>query len=997
MSANTLILDPATQTKIYKYNAFISYKHNSDSEIAKVLQSSLQRIGNHRYKAPVVRIYRDKTDLELTDEAWAKIKQGLENSKYLILLASPQGAQSPWVQKEVQYWVKNRSIKTLLIILTDGEIAWGDSDFDWEITNALPKEVLKEQYKGVPLYMDLRGARTAKRFFLRRTQLKEAAVELSARVQDREKASVLSDEVRVQKKMLQGAIFFAAVFLLVAIYAFQQQRFAKQQTLEAQKQRDKALAAQTKEDIARKAEANAAEEARQQRDEAQKQRDKAVAAQTKEEIARKAEANAAKEARQQRDEAERQRAEAVKQTEIAQKNEREARQSQYVANMSLARRAYDESKDSQAQELLEELIPSPEFIGKKEDVRGFPWYYTWQKHHQEFATYSLKNKFSFPAAFSTASKMLATSGNNNTIRILEVSTGKELAVFKGHEKDITCVAFSQDGKFLASGGIDGTIKLWKIGKDKEMYTLQEKADVTSIAISKYNKLLAIGNSNGFITLWEVATGNKLRSFQGHERTFPLFAPSPVNSLAFSPDEMTLASGGVYNTVNIWEVATGDKLSSNSYVSTFYGPGYGPGPTIVECITFTTDGKILAWASGGGIWLRETDTNRVRSFKAHDDIIFSLAFSPDFEGKTLASGTGGGKIKLWEVTTNKEITSLTGLAAITSLAFGTEGTTLVSENQNGKISLWEVPANQKQLFNGTAGILALAFSKDSKKLAWGAADGTIAMWEVSTSTPQIMGAINKNPINSLIFRQDEKLLYQQGPTFYLREALTDKPLNPINETILSCPFGCNFLVDDGKAFLVVQPDRETKWNKIKILETSTSKELAIFKGHEKDITCVALSQDGKLLASGGMDSTIKLWERGKDKESHTLKAEYPIVSMAFSKDNQLLATCNLAGLITLWEVATGNKLRTLKGHTSVARSIAFSPDGRTLASGGADSTIRLWDIARGKELIVLKDHRDEVTSVVFSPDGRMLASGSNDKTIRLWRASTDDEVARQQGK
>jgi len=167
-----------------------------------------------------------------------------------------------------------------------------------------------------------------------------------------------------------------------------------------------------------------------------------------------------------------------------------------------------------------------------------------------------------------------------------------------------------------------------------------------------------------------------------------------------------------------------------------------------------------------------------------------------------------------------------------------------------------------------------------------------------------------------------------------------------------------------------------------------------KAHGALVHAVAVSPDGKYLASGGFDHLIKLWEilpDGTLKEVKTFSGHTgPVYALAFHPKAPLLISVSQDKTGRIWNLADGKTLAELKGHADLVDAVAISPDGQWIATGSADKGVRLWKAADGKEVKNLGAHGGTVYAVAFSPDGKYLASASADKTVKIWDVAGQKE-------
>ncbi|WP_203183997.1 toll/interleukin-1 receptor domain-containing protein [Streptomyces pratensis] len=217
-------------------DAFISYSQSKNAPLAKQLQRGLERLAVPRFRAMRMSVFRDITGLPANHDLWQSIQRELARSRYLILLASPDAAASPWVAKEIDYWLRERDTEHLLIAVVGGEIKWDDSaeDFDWRKTTCLPRN-LAGHFTAAPLWVDLREIEERGHLSLRYPPFRAAVATLAAPLHGRPKEELEHDDfrqVRFVKRLGWSSVALLVALLMLAVHGF----------VDAGRQRDEAVA-----------------------------------------------------------------------------------------------------------------------------------------------------------------------------------------------------------------------------------------------------------------------------------------------------------------------------------------------------------------------------------------------------------------------------------------------------------------------------------------------------------------------------------------------------------------------------------------------------------------------------------------------------------------------------------------------------------------------------------------------------------------------------------
>ncbi|MFC1652113.1 protein kinase [Planctomycetota bacterium] len=187
------------------------------------------------------------------------------------------------------------------------------------------------------------------------------------------------------------------------------------------------------------------------------------------------------------------------------------------------------------------------------------------------------------------------------------------------------------------------------------------------------------------------------------------------------------------------------------------------------------------------------------------------------------------------------------------------------------------------------------------------------------------------------------------------------------------------------------------NSLKIWDTERCIEIKTLQGHKGCVTSVEYSPDGKKIASRSRDGAVKLWNVASGQEIMTLQGKKTVIlAIAYCPSGKCIASGNGDGTVGIWDAFSGNQISQFQGHEGAINSISYSPDGKCIVSGSSDNALKVLDTESGLELMTMQGHIGGVSSVDYSPDGKQIVSGSVDKTLKIWNAASGEEIMTLEG-
>lgn len=559
------------------------------------------------------------------------------------------------------------------------------------------------------------------------------------------------------------------------------------------------------------------------------------------------------------------------------------------------------------------------------DARGR--IYRCDDRRQRIHTFDLGSSERISAALFTADGSAAVAGaSDNGIYFW----GRTSELFL-HDA-IQALALDHAGKRLAVNNGHKGISIRDVDSREDARGLHRTfgADsVRSLAFSPNGRLLAAGDFDNRIHLWDANTGRELHLLEGHRRV-PVSGKNGVFCLAFSPDGIRLASGAADGTVRVWEAKSGKELACCA--------GHGGR---VRALAFAPDGRTLA-SAGADNALRLWEPASGRAIGPMSDeggAVVGMSISPD--GKILALVQMPGQLRLWDVTTGKELSPPPKLPApMAAAAFTPKGCILVRASIAGHLHFWDYDKREERqkIHNIGAPIRLLAAANDGATLAWCGYNHRIILWDAQAGKEIQQFRPPGDRIAELTFRPDGKMLL-----------IADSA---------GVSLSSEFQV---RSF----PSPQSK------LQAPDSKLRTIISG---GILASAVSPDGRMVATGGQDDAVRLWEIASGKQRRVMYSDRKssVRAAAFSADGTLLATGSSDGFIRLWDVGIGQRLHSFAGHRGPVVAVAFAGPAVTLITAGADGTALIWDLPALLEA------------------GRKTIELSSQQVQALWRdlASTD---------
>ena len=944
----------------YKYKAFVSYAR-PDAQVAKLLQRRLETYvlpsavrtiqpGARFDRRPVRPVFRDEDELVPGQDLPGRIHEGLKASEYLIVICSPAGHRSPWVQREVEEFIQLGRRDRILAIVVDGEPDTGKRGLPSD-RECLPDALISTAAGGASnpaqseevLWVDWRTQGASERV----TFLRIVAALLAFDSLDQ----LIQRDARRRKRNLILTAAAAMLFVVGATGAIWNSRAQSRKLADTGKQFDSERFTREAEkfvSLGQYAEAfDSAYKAFQ-------------VSPTPSDAARAAIAHA-----------------------FPQPMRTLSGHTDIVYNAAFSpdgRSIVTASKDGTARVW--------------DAVTG-----------EAFRTFDSHSGPVWSAAFSPEGKRVLTRNDDKAARVWDIQSGKLIATLKGHTQHIYGAAFSPDGQYVATSSDDFTARIWNAGTGQLIRTLNgHDGGVLSVAFSPSDgKAILTASMDHTARLWNAVDGALIKELKGHTR--------PVCSAAFSPDGKSIVTASMDGDARVWNVATGksevlpaeslNDSSCNVYSAVFSSNS--------ESVAMQgSDGKTRVW-SGLGVHTLEAPGDEVNHpderstangpvYRLLDEptgIFYRPAYSPD--GKFVIAASGFHTAQIWNAETRKIVARLDAHSdRILSTAFSPDGQFAVTASADKSARVWSLAAPYliRQLgerdYNSSDAGNAVFLPPDGTRVAtWSRPDKDrfVQIWSAADGRPllKLDGDGGSNPAG--MFSRDGKKVVTAGNdgTATIWDTVTGRSIRKLETEVAAGDFS-----SDQRLVTVGYDQIARVWN------VSGGPPVATLTGTSKAINTAAFSPDGKYVVTAGSDGSSVVWNASTGEKLGTLDYHSDnITGAAFSSDGKVVRTVRDGGGWRVWSFPDAQVVAEAPGNVAgyaYLRSSVFSPDGKFVVWRNGANMFCLFNLARQDWLNPdLSAGGDGITAASFSPDGRRLVTDTGYVAL-IWDVTTGQKIA-----